>query len=70
MIALAATLVVATSGAVRASDELTLRGFGTAVIDGVLTPNEWNRAGRYDFQANRSPAEGWRHRPGDALRHE
>jgi hypothetical protein len=58
VIALAATLVVATSGAVRASDELTLRGFGTAVIDGVLTPNEWNRAGRYDLQANRSPAEG------------
>src|SRR5204862_4782947 len=32
--------------------------YGTAVVDGVLSPNEWDRAAHYDFQANRSPAEG------------
>jgi hypothetical protein len=36
----------------------SLRGFGTATIDGVLAPGEWDTAGRYDFQAARSPADG------------
>jgi len=35
-----------------------LRGYGTAVVDGVLAPGEWDAAGRLDFQANRSPADG------------
>lgn len=56
--AFAAALVVAVSGAAQASDGLTLRGYGTAVVDGVLSPNEWERAGHFDFQANLSPAEG------------
>ena len=56
--ALAAAVVVAISGAAHASDELTFRGYGTAVVDGVLSPGEWDAAGRFDFQANRSPAEG------------
>ena len=51
-------ILVATTGAARASDGLSLRGYGTAVVDGVLSPNEWDRAAHYDFQANRSPAEG------------
>ena len=29
-----------------------------AVVDGVLSPGEWDTAGHYDFPANRSPAEG------------
>ena len=56
--AFAAALVVAVSGAAQASDGLTLRGYGTAVVDGVLSPNEWERAGHFDFQANLAPAEG------------
>lgn len=56
--ALAAALVVAVSGAARASDVLTFRGYGTAVVDGTLSPGEWDAAGRFDFQANRSPADG------------
>lgn len=57
--ALAVALVVAVSGgAARGSDGLTVRGYGTAVVDGVLSPNEWDRAGHFDFQANLSPAEG------------
>ena len=58
LIALATTLCVALCGAARASDGLTLRGYGTPVVDGVLELGEWNPAGHYDFQANRSPAEG------------
>src|SRR5262245_34069865 len=53
-----AVMVVALSGAARASDQLVLRGYGTAVVDGTLAPGEWAGAGRYDFQANRAPAEG------------
>jgi hypothetical protein len=37
---------------------LTVRGFGTAVVDGDLSPGEWDQAGRYDFQANRALSEG------------
>ena len=58
LIAFSVTLCVALCGAARASDGLTLRGYGTPVVDGVLEPGEWDAAGRYDFQANRSPAEG------------
>lgn len=36
----------------------SIRGFGTATIDGVLAPGEWDAAGRHDFQATRSPADG------------
>jgi len=56
--AVALTLFVAMSGTASASDGLTLRGYGTPVVDGVIAPGEWDTAGRYDFQANRSPAEG------------
>jgi hypothetical protein len=58
LIALAAALSVAMSGAAKASEGPTLRGYGTPVVDGVLAPGEWDTAGHYDFQANRSPAEG------------
>ena len=37
---------------------LTIRGFGTAVVDGDLAPGEWDQAGFYNFQARRAPAEG------------
>jgi len=53
-----AALVVSVSGSVAASDALTLRGYGSPVIDGQLGQHEWDAAGRYEFQANRSPAEG------------
>jgi hypothetical protein len=53
---LALALMVAPAAA--ADNTLTLRGFGTAVIDGDLAPDEWATAGRYDFMANRSEAEG------------
>jgi hypothetical protein len=56
--ALAGALIVAMSGAARASDGLTLRGYGTPVVDGVLAPGEWDTAGHYDFHASRSSAEG------------
>ncbi len=58
LIALAAASVVALSGAAHASDGIVLRGYGTPVVDGVLATGEWDMAGHYDFQANRSPAEG------------
>ena len=35
---------------------LTIRGFGTAVVDGDLAPGEWDQAGFYNFQARRAPA--------------
>ena len=53
-----ALILVAMSGSARASGGVTLRGYGTPVVDGVLSPNEWDAAGHFDFQANRSPSEG------------
>lgn len=60
LIALAAAVLVAMTGPTSASadDTLTLRGFGTAVLDGEIAPGEWDTAGRYEFQARRSPEEG------------
>lgn len=58
----AASLLVALAllapATARADDTSTLRGFGTAVVDGAIAPGEWDHAGRYDFQAKRSPEEG------------
>jgi hypothetical protein len=56
--ALAAAVLVAMTGAASAKDDLSIRGYGTPLVDGVLAPGEWDTAGRYDFQATRSPAEG------------
>ena len=50
--------VSVSTGAASGSDGLSLRGYGTATIDGVLAPGEWDTAGRYDFAAARAPAEG------------
>lgn len=55
--ALAAAIVL-TVGATAANAEVTLRGFGTAEIDGVLTVNEWEGAGRFSFQVDTTPGEG------------
>jgi hypothetical protein len=55
--ALAAAIVL-TVGATGANGDVKLRGFGTAEIDGVLTLNEWEGAGRFSFQVDTSPAEG------------
>lgn len=56
---LAAAAIVLATGSARASDdELKLRGYGTPVMDGVLTPGEWDAAGHFDFQANRTPGQG------------
>jgi hypothetical protein len=41
-----------------ANDQVRLRGYGTAQVDGVLTLNEWDGAGRFPFQVDTSPAGG------------
>jgi hypothetical protein len=51
-------LAVLAPATARADETPTLRGFGTAVVDGAISPGEWDRAGRYDFQAKRSSEEG------------
>jgi hypothetical protein len=56
--ALVAVLGVFLPGGATGEDGLSLRGYGTATVDGVLGPGEWDTAGRYDFSANRAPAEG------------
>ncbi len=33
-------------------------GYGTAIIDGVMSPGEWDNAVKIDFQANVPPSEG------------
>jgi len=58
VIALAVAVIGAAPGAARASDGLALRGYGTAVVDGVLSAGEWDTAAHVDFQANRSPVAG------------
>jgi hypothetical protein len=45
-----------TTGTARATDQVKLRGYGTAVVDGVLMLNEWQGAGRYVFQAATTPS--------------
>jgi hypothetical protein len=34
------------------------RASGTAIVDAVQTPGEWDAASRHDFTVNRSPSEG------------
>jgi hypothetical protein len=55
---LVAIMAVAWAGSAAASEGLSLRGYGTAVLDGDLAPGEWDSAGRYDFAARRAPSEG------------
>ena len=57
-LAVVAAVIALTSGAARASDQVKLRGFGTANVDGMLTLNEWEDAGRFQFQVDTSPAGG------------
>ena len=38
--------------------DVSLTGFGTATIDGVLSPGEWDNAGTLDFAANLPTADG------------
>jgi hypothetical protein len=45
------------AGMSAASDQVTLRGYGSAVVDGVLTVNEWDDAGRFHFQVVTSGGE-------------
>src|SRR4051794_31427428 len=35
-----------------------LRGYGTATVDGVIAPGEWDRAARLDYAANLPPNDG------------
>jgi hypothetical protein len=54
--ALAAALVLTwgvSAGA--ASEQVTFRGWGTAVVDGTLNVNEWDGAGRFPFLVDTSP---------------
>ncbi|MEP6909087.1 MAG: hypothetical protein ABI896_01495 [Actinomycetota bacterium] len=55
---LVAAAIALTSGAARASEQVKLRGYGTAIVDGVLTLNEWEDADRFHFQVDTSPAGG------------
>src|SRR5262245_59514608 len=47
----AAAVLLLVPGAAVAHSGLSLRGYGTAVVDGVFGPAEWDAAGRYDFNA-------------------
>jgi hypothetical protein len=56
---LAVVLIAMSPGAAAASEDgLWLRGFGTPVVDGTLSPGEWDSAGRYEFAAKRAASEG------------
>lgn len=55
---LIAALIALAPSAATADDALSLRGYGTPVIDGVFFPGEWDAAGRYDFAAKRAPGDG------------
>ena len=52
---LLAVVIVSTLGAGSASAEFKIRGYGTATVDGVLTVNEWDGAGRSVFQTQGGP---------------
>ena len=53
---LLAVVIVSTFGVGSASAEFKIRGYGTAAVDGVLTVNEWEGAGRSVFQTQDGPA--------------
>lgn len=38
--------------------EISLSAFGTAAIDGILSPGEWDQAAQFGFFANRPATEG------------
>jgi hypothetical protein len=58
-IALTAVVVLTWgAGTGAASDQVKLRGYGSADVDGVLTLTEWDNAGRFPFLVNTSPAGG------------
>lgn len=45
-------------GSAAGFDGTVLRGFGTAAIDGVQAPGEWNPAGNVNFTVNRAAEHG------------
>jgi hypothetical protein len=51
-----AVVIVSTLDAGSASAEFKIRGYGTAAVNGVLTVNEWEGAGRSVFQTQGGPA--------------
>ena len=55
---MAALLMVLAPAPIASAENITIRGFGTAVVDGELAPGEWDHAGFYNFEARRAPAEG------------
>ena len=56
LIIVAACLLI--PGSAAAFSGHVLRGFGTATIDGYMSPGEWDAAGRADFTMNRAPGYG------------
>jgi hypothetical protein len=56
VVAIALTSGAGAAGA--AGEVVTLRGYGTADVDGVLTLNEWDDAGRYAFHVESPPGGG------------
>jgi hypothetical protein len=55
---IAATVLLLSPSGATGDEGFSLRGYGTATVDGVLASGEWDTAGRYDFSAARAPAEG------------
>jgi hypothetical protein len=53
VVLLAVAFAALAASAAQAHDpSLELRAHGTAVVDGVQSPGEWDRAARWDFAAN------------------
>jgi hypothetical protein len=46
------TILMAVTSTILDASSITFKGFGTPVIDGVLTPGEWSAATKVDFTAN------------------
>ncbi len=55
---LQSTALVSTSVSTSNSSNLSLSGFGTASIDGVMAPGEWGPAASVEFQANLPSNDG------------
>lgn len=57
MVSVAVVAAALSVSAAQAHDDaLQLRAFGTAVIDGVANPGEWDGAAKWDFAANLPPS--------------
>ncbi len=70
MLAIALAVQFAASPADAHNPDVSLSGFGTPTIDGVLSPAEWDSADAITIDVKIPANDGGGRRAGDVVRHE